>query len=65
MIVAYATTEQDALKALFSDPDKFVTATPFEFLFAAVIVLVFGPGKFSLDYLIGNYHFGLYPRREV
>ena len=55
MIIAYVTAESDALHAVFSDPDKFVTATPFEFMLAAVIVLVFGPGKFSLDYLLGGF----------
>jgi len=54
MIVAYATTEQEALHALTSDPDKFVTAAPFLFLLAAVIVLVFGPGKLALDAVIGR-----------
>ena len=62
MIVAYATSEQPALHALFSNPDKFVSADPFAFLLASVIILIFGPGKYSLDYLIGKYHFGLYPR---
>jgi putative oxidoreductase len=51
MIVAYATAERESLNAIFSDPDKFVTATPFLFLFACVLVLAFGPGKLSLDYL--------------
>jgi putative oxidoreductase len=49
MIVAYATSEQEALHAIFSDPDKFVSAAPFLFLFASAIVFVFGPGRFSLD----------------
>jgi putative oxidoreductase len=52
MIIAYKTAESDALHAIFSNPDKFVTATPFEFMLAAIIILIFGPGKFSLDYLI-------------
>jgi putative oxidoreductase len=51
MLVAYATAESEALHAIFSDTDKFVTATPFLFLLASVIVLAFGPGKLSLDYL--------------
>lgn len=51
MIVAYITADNEALHAITSDPDKFVTATPFLFLFAAVIVLAFGPGKISLDHL--------------
>jgi putative oxidoreductase len=57
MIIAYKTAESDALHAIFSDPDKFVTATPFEFMLTAIIVLVFGPGKFSLDYLIARVWF--------
>jgi len=49
MAVAYATADKEALHAIFTDPDKFTGATPFLFLFAAVIVLAFGPGVFSLD----------------
>ena len=52
MIVAYATADSEALHAIFSDPDKFLGADPFHFLFAAVIVLAFGPGRFSLDALL-------------
>lgn len=49
MLVAYGTADKEALAAITSDPDKFVTAAPFLYLFAVVIVLVFGPGRFSLD----------------
>ena len=49
MAVAYATAEKEALHAIFSDPDKFVSADPFLFLLTAVIVFSFGPGFFSLD----------------
>jgi putative oxidoreductase len=52
MSVAYATADREALRALTSDPDKFVTAAPFLFLLAALLVLVFGPGRFSLDSLL-------------
>jgi putative oxidoreductase len=52
LTIAYLTAEQDALKQIFSDPDKFVTAAPFLFLEACVILLAFGPGKFSVDYLL-------------
>ena len=52
MIIAYVTAESDSLKQIFSDPDKFVTATPFLFMLACVIVLAFGPGVFSFDCLI-------------
>ncbi|HEY3857891.1 MAG TPA: DoxX family protein [Verrucomicrobiae bacterium] len=52
MIIAYVTAESDSLKKIFSDPDKFVTATPFLFMLACFIVLAFGPGVFSLDWII-------------
>jgi putative oxidoreductase len=54
MLVAYATADREALMAITSEPDKFVTAAPFLFLFAAVIVLAFGPGKFSIDALLNR-----------
>ena len=40
------------MKVIFSDPDKFLTADEFLFLFAVVLVFAFGPGKFSIDWLI-------------
>ena len=54
LIVAYLTTEQDALGKLFhfTDINPFLTADPFLFLFASLIILAFGPGIFSIDYLI-------------
>jgi putative oxidoreductase len=52
MIVAYLTAEIEVVKNIFTDPDKFTAADPFLFLLAAVIILVFGPGAFSLDRLI-------------
>lgn len=55
MIVAYVTTEQDALHSILKGSlDPFLSADPFLFLFAALIILIFGPGKFSLDYLISR-----------
>ena len=50
--VAYLTADFDRAKAIFSDPDKFVTADEFLFLLVVVIVLLFGPGKVSVDWLI-------------
>jgi putative oxidoreductase len=52
--VAYLTAEFDKLKQIFSDPDKFVTADPFLFMLAAIIVFAFGPGIFSVDWLIAR-----------
>jgi putative oxidoreductase len=50
MFVAYVTSDREALGSIFSDPGKFYIADPFTFLFASLIVLVFGAGFFSLDY---------------
>jgi putative oxidoreductase len=52
MLVAYATADRDALKAILSEPDQFTGAAPFLFLLASLIVLAFGPGKLSLDELL-------------
>jgi putative oxidoreductase len=49
MIVAFATTEQEALHKLWDDQDPFFAARPFTFLMASLIVFIFGPGAFSLD----------------
>src|SRR5260221_6016740 len=49
MTVAYLAADFEAVSSIFSDPDKFVKADPFPFLLTAVIVLVFGPGLFSID----------------
>ena len=54
MAVAYWTAEREALMAITSNPDKFVSAAPFQFLLASLIVLAFGPGKLSLDALFGR-----------
>jgi len=52
MIVAYITADREALMSIFSDPSKFYNADPFTFLFASLIIFVFGPGRFALDYFI-------------
>lgn len=54
MAVAYLTADREALVAIFSDTDKFVSAAPFQFLLTVVIVLAFGPGKLSLDHLLAS-----------
>ncbi|MEA3210803.1 MAG: putative oxidoreductase [Chthoniobacter sp.] len=54
MVVAYLTDEFEAVKNIFAEPDKFTAATPFLFLFASVLIFVFGPGAFSLDRLIAT-----------
>ncbi len=53
MLVAYITADREALFSILSDPGKFYAADPYTFFFAALLVLIFGPGKISLDFAIG------------
>jgi putative oxidoreductase len=52
MMVAYWTADHDALVSILSDPGKFYVADPYTFLFASLLVLIFGAGWLSLDALI-------------
>jgi putative oxidoreductase len=52
MLVAYITADREALMSFFHDPGKFYVADPYTFLFAGLLILVFGPGLFALDTLI-------------
>jgi putative oxidoreductase len=52
MAVAYLTADLEAVTSILSDPDKFVKADPFPYFICALVVLVFGPGSFSIDTLI-------------
>src|SRR5271169_4549411 len=54
MTVAYITGDREALLSIFSDPDKFAAAAPFTYLMASLLILIFGPGRFSLDYLVAR-----------
>ncbi len=58
MFVAYLTADFEAVTKLLSfypHPHQFFKAAPFPFLLAALIILVFGPGKISLDAVIGKW----------
>ncbi len=56
MMVAYITADRDNLVAIFSDhAEDFYKALPFSFLLASLIILIFGPGWFSLDTIIKWY----------
>jgi putative oxidoreductase len=57
MIMAYVTADREALFSIFSDPDKFYAAAPYVFLIASLIILIFGPGKFCVDYLLRRFVF--------
>ena len=52
LTIAYLVADRDAVLNIWGHPDKFVKADPFPFLITALIVLVFGPGKFSIDAVI-------------
>src|SRR6266853_1673989 len=53
LIMAYVIGDREALFSIFSDPDKFYAAAPYTFLIASLIILIFGPGKFAVDALLG------------
>lgn len=52
LFVAYWVADREAFTSFFSDPSKFYAADPYTFLFASVMILIFGPGLFSIDALI-------------
>ena len=54
MIMAYVTADREALHSIFSDPDKFYAASPYTFLIACLIILIFGPGKICLDTILNR-----------
>lgn len=52
MLTAYATVHIASLYVFFQTPSVFVAESPFNFLLTALLVLAFGPGYFSVDYLL-------------
>jgi putative oxidoreductase len=52
MLTAYITSDREALSNFFADPAKFYNADPFIYFAVGLLIFVFGPGKFALDYLI-------------
>jgi putative oxidoreductase len=52
--VAYLTASHAAIKELlhFKNPDDFINDSAFPFLVTSLLILAFGPGKISLDYLL-------------
>ena len=55
MTMAYITADREAFFSFFTDPGKFYNADPFIFLFLGLVILIFGPGKFSLDALVRGF----------
>ena len=54
MAVAFWVADRNAVLNIWGHPDKFVSAAEFPFFLAALIVLCFGPGWFSLDAILGR-----------
>jgi putative oxidoreductase len=51
--VAYLTASRPAIKELLHfSPDDFINDSAFPFLVTSLLILAFGPGKISLDYLL-------------
>jgi putative oxidoreductase len=55
MLVAYMTAHSDQWAAFWTNTPIFFKAPPFAYLFTAAMVLVCGPGRFSVDYAIGRF----------
>jgi len=58
MTTAYITAGRNTLVSLFTelDPHPFLQHVTFLFMFAALIIFCFGPGKISLDYWLSDAH---------
>jgi putative oxidoreductase len=50
MTVAYWTADRQAFTGILSAPDKFYAADPYTFWFAALLILIFGPEAFAVDW---------------
>jgi putative oxidoreductase len=49
MTVAFWTAEKDAFLGVISNPDKFQAADAYNYWFAALLILILGPGFFAID----------------
>jgi putative oxidoreductase len=54
MTMAYLSVPDDRVNFshIFSKPDDFYGATPYTYWFAALLILILGPGLYALDTLI-------------
>ena len=55
MLVAYMTAHPDEWAAFWDKTLVFLKAPPFLYLYTAIIVLLFGPGRVSVDALLARY----------
>ncbi len=51
MTVAFWTAEREAFLSLLSNPDKFQGADAYNYWFAALLILILGPGALAMDWL--------------
>jgi putative oxidoreductase len=58
MSVAFVTADREALGMVLSDPGKFYGADPYTFWFAALLILIFGPGWLAADRLVERFRRG-------
>ena len=56
--VAFWTAEKEAFLGVLSAPDKFQAADAYNYWFAALLILILGPGIVSADALIGRWYAG-------
>ena len=49
MTVAFWTAEKPAFLGVLSNPDHFKAPTPYNYWFAALLIMILGPGLFALD----------------
>lgn len=54
MSVAFVTADREALGSILADPGKFYGADPYTFWFAALLILIFGPGWLAIDTLLAR-----------
>lgn len=52
LCTAYATAHRPELLNIIHDPEAFISQSPFNFLVMCLVIFCFGPGKFSIDYLL-------------
>jgi putative oxidoreductase len=52
MVVAFLTAFPGVLQHALVDSKTFITSSPFPYLFAMLVLICFGAGRISLDYLI-------------
>jgi putative oxidoreductase len=55
MVVALSLNYTEAVKNAFSEPSELFKQSPFTFLFASLLIFIFGPGVFSLDAILKKF----------